>query len=228
MPSRSKRSSSKGPRDPLTPAVRAGLGHLLQASKFAADVRKKRWGFPLDIHFLRRIGLSDDEIRWLVAMGYVEHRQEKTVPGSAQRVFQKARNLGLADNSWFVLTPKGVELALRYPESSGQPSQPRKESQRPGRSQSVPHWDGGNHTLYWRAKAVKHFREEAPFQEAVLLAFEKKRWAGHIEVRKSPGLRRVTKQQLHSAIQNLNHGLKPYLRFRQEGNGARVCWEPLK
>ncbi len=89
-----------------------------------------------------------------------------------------------------------------------------------------PFWDAAAHTLYWRRRVVKRFRGEAPNQEAVLAAFQAAGWPRCLAVRLPRAAGVSPKARLHDTIKNLNRGVRPFLRFRQEGNGTRVRWEP--
>ena len=107
------------------------------------------------------------------------------------------------------------------------PSSPIKNRSKRGRisTQSVPFWDSTLHTLWWRGKPLKHFRAEAPSQEAILSAFERAAWPLAIEFRVADDAAILNKVQVRNAVHNLNRAIRGVLRFRQEGNGRRVLWE---
>jgi hypothetical protein len=90
----------------------------------------------------------------------------------------------------------------------------------------LPRWDAETHTLWWRGQPIKCFRSEAPYQEAILAAFQKRRWAWCVAVT-LPDDGGCAKARLHDTIRNLNRSVSPYLRFGQEGNGHRVRWEAI-
>lgn len=89
-----------------------------------------------------------------------------------------------------------------------------------------PRWNAADHTLTWRRQVVKHFKAAAPFQEAILAAFEAAGWPSCILVECVARNGLDGKGRLRNTLTNLTTALRPYLRFRLEGNGARVCWEP--
>jgi len=76
---------------------------------------------------------------------------------------------------------------------------------------------------------VKRFRVPAQIQQMILSAFEEEAWAESID---DPLPGRVdidARTRLHDAIQRLNgrqtHRL---LRFRGNGNGTGISWEPRR
>ncbi|MCI0742103.1 MAG: hypothetical protein L0Y72_23970 [Gemmataceae bacterium] len=93
-----------------------------------------------------------------------------------------------------------------------------------------PVWNNETHTLFWRGDTVHHFTQEAPFEEAILRAFEKRGWPEYIDasaVFPSPSGGRVggnTKRRLRDTIGNLNRNVRPCLRFHQERSGAVIRW----
>jgi hypothetical protein len=88
-----------------------------------------------------------------------------------------------------------------------------------------PLWDEDLHTLSWRGEIVKHFRSEAPHQEAVLKAFQAEKWCASIVLPETVAGEVLGKDSLRNTIRNLNRSVRPYVHFRLEGNGSRVCWE---
>jgi hypothetical protein len=177
------------------------------------------WEFAVTIRELRGLGLSETDVRWLVRKGYVEHRLEVIQPERVQRRFVQIANLGLTEQSCFVLTAAGVEYAWEAALVLG------ASAGLNGEAAEVPRWDAEGHALYWRGQAVKCFKEEAPCQEAVLSAFQAASWAACVEVLLPRDGGPDTKQRLRDAVRNLNRGVRPCLHFRQEGCGSRVRWE---
>src|SRR5262245_3982291 len=86
---------------PITPDWRplegnGGLPHsiqqaiclLVKARKYAEDTGQDVWEFALTIGELRRNGVAENELRWLVCRGYVEHADEISTSGS-ERSFNR-------------------------------------------------------------------------------------------------------------------------------------------
>lgn len=98
----------------------------------------------------------------------------------------------------------------------------RKETGSP--STDLPHWDAEKHCLYWHGQLIKHFKHEAPFQEAILAAFQASNWSRYLalELPKEEGVN--PKERLRQTIKNLNRSCRKRIHFSQEGNGTRVVW----
>jgi hypothetical protein len=89
--------------------------------------------------------------------------------------------------------------------------------------QEKPVWDAEGHTLFWRGERIKHFRQVAPVQEALLAAFQRAGWNAFLDVALLwPCF--ATKQVLCDTVRNLNRSVRPHLHFSQEGSGSRCCW----
>jgi hypothetical protein len=86
-------------------------------------------------------------------------------------------------------------------------------------------WQGAKHTLYWCGRLVKHFRRDAPLQEAVLDAFENLHWVDLLPISSLAEQLGRSKKKLQTTIKNLNRNVRPLLRFHLEGSGTRVAWE---
>lgn len=104
-------------------------------------------------------------------------------------------------------------------------NRPRQDrhTKKSGGGGETPRWDALRHELSWRGQLIKHFKAEAPNQEAILAAFEESRWAEVIDIALEPG-RATPKARLHDTIRNLNRSVRPWLHFWQEGSGTRVGW----
>lgn len=89
----------------------------------------------------------------------------------------------------------------------------------------IPIWDAERRELRFRGLLVKHFRQPAENQAAVLEAFARAGWP--IKVRNPIGSADcpTAREALHDAIKNLNrHQANRLLLFRGDGTGNAVCW----
>ena len=202
----------------------AGLRTLFEGYRYADELGRDRWEFAVEVEFLRAAGLNNNDLRWLVGKGYVDHALEITPPGKAPRRFRRGGPFALCERSSFALTDDGVALA-REVLAAPEPAPPPHGVASP--STGVPYWDAETHSLYWRGKLVKHFKHEAPFQEAILEAFQASKWSRYIEVAlpKEEGVN--PKERMRVTIKNLNRGCGRRIQFKQEGNGGRVGWQAL-
>ena len=93
---------------------------------------------------------------------------------------------------------------------------------------AVPDYDADHRELRWRGQLVKRFGQPAPNQEAILIAFQRAGWQRAIDDPLPADPDVDPRDRLHDAIKNLNKQ-KPrqVLRFRGNGSGRRVLWEPI-
>ena len=73
--------------------IQAAIVRLAEAYDYARDTQCDLWDFAVEIDALMAIGLSLDDLRWLVTSGYVRHGREVTRRSDAARRFRPARNL---------------------------------------------------------------------------------------------------------------------------------------
>jgi hypothetical protein len=211
--------------------MRAGLNLLLDGYLCARDLDRGRWEFAVEIAFLHAAGVINNDLRWLVSKGYAEYALDATVKREVLQATHSDGRLVLCSETCFVLTDAGVEFARSMLSAPGpidawfRPESQAKDG--PAMQEERPYWDTETHTLYWRGLLVKHFKHEAPFQEAILKAFLACNWSQCVIVMlpKEEGVNQ--KERLREAIKNLNRNCGGILRFTQEGNGGRVAWKPF-
>ena len=92
----------------------------------------------------------------------------------------------------------------------------------------APRWNRERRVLTYGGQIVKRFVRSSPNQEAVLQAFEDRRWPNQIEDPLPWIGKAVVKSRLHDTIKWLNRNLESrVLRFHGDGTGERVCWESV-
>lgn len=214
--------SSSAHRWKYNPHLKGGLSLLLDGYLYACELGRDRWEFAVEIELLHSSGLNNNDLRWLIGKGYADHILETTSKGKGRRSTFRSGRLALPEKSCIILTDAGVKFtqeALALPE----PCVPKSglESQ----SSSVPYWDAETHSLYWQERLIKHFKHEAPFQEAILEAFQANKWTRFVVVTlpKEEGMN--PKERLRVTIKNLNRSCGGTVQFTQEGNGGRVGWQ---
>jgi hypothetical protein len=94
----------------IAPRIQEGLVQLAEAYDYAYDVRVDRWQYAVEVDSLRRLGLTVDDLKWLVEQGYVEHRREVTTPDDRARKFRAGRRFVFGGQSCFVATAAGMAL----------------------------------------------------------------------------------------------------------------------
>ena len=205
--------------------VREGLRTLFAAHQYAAQAGRALWEFAVELRVLTNLGLTSNELRWLLHQGYVQHGREITKPGSPRREFEHITNFMLPEGACFVLTDPGYQLLVQTfgttwassPAGAGPPAEEIK---------LLPSWDGVARELYVGGLVVKRFKQPAPSQETILTAFQEESWPFRIDDPLPPQANRDAKRHLHDTINNLNrHQLHALIRFLGDGKGEGVCWE---
>ena len=211
---------------------RPALALLLEASEYAEQTSGDCWEFAVEIQQLRELGLSHNDLRWLVRKRFVEHAQEVTILGDKGREFRATGDLTFTERTCFVLTSNGVAAArracdghadhgtpcpfmIRVPEESDAAAEPR-----------VPTWDAEMRVLCFDGQIVKRFKWHAMNQETVLAAFEKEGWPARIDDPLPPQPEQDSKRRLSDTIKCLNRKQQnPLIHFRGDGTGEGVIWE---
>lgn len=212
---------------------REALELLLQANNYATCINVDLWEFAVDILQFRRLGLSENDIRLLVRMRLVDHALETLPTDKGMRQFKSATCSCFTEQTCFILTPLGVLAAKDSNSSQGEASSaniPRVDSVRCTRSDNalVPEWDAECRVLSWEGKIVKQFKWLAANQELVLNAFQEECWPKRILDPLSPQPSQVMKRRLSDTIKCLNRSqINPLIRFRGDGTGEGVFWEPV-
>jgi hypothetical protein len=218
----------------MSPAyLRPALDVLLQSLDYAVELDRDPWDFAVEIGALRRLGLSNSDLRWLLCKGWVHHATELSRPGAGGRSFTSVGQLVLNDLCCFVLTPTG-ELAIRGAGTAALPLQspalvcPNEVAHSAGGAE-VPLWDKDRRLLRYGDRIVKQFKVPAPNQEIVLVSFQEEDWS----VRIDDPLPRVaaidSKRRLHDTINSLNRNQRSaVIRFSGDGSGEGVRWEVVK
>jgi hypothetical protein len=94
----------------IAPRLREAILLLAEAHDYARDLQCDLWDFAVEIGALLAVGLSLDDLGWLVASGYAEQRQEVTKRRDASRKFRPARSFDFTKRTCFVLTTAGLRL----------------------------------------------------------------------------------------------------------------------
>jgi hypothetical protein len=241
-----QRTSAAGKDIPS--GICAVLRVLLQGQLYAQELKRDVWDFALELPILCAIGLSINDLRWLTCMGYVKHAEELNTQQDDRRSFRSVSRLRFTQQTCFVLTPEGIELARQIvgtanTEFTGFESfdlaRKLKASDNfravGNQNRAVlanaayalsPHWDGERRELRLGGILVKQFKLPSPNQETILAAYEEEGWPPRIDdpLPQISGLN--PKRRLHDTIKSLNRNQKSGgLRFMGDGSGEGVLWE---
>jgi hypothetical protein len=213
--------------------LRAGFDEFLKSQSYADSLKACIWDFAVELPCLRRLGLSNNDLRWLVAAGLVNHAIETTSDSDTVRNFERPARLRFRKRTCFVLTPKGAavgEAAFRHHFPPAEGLAEIEHSDTPDASSRghslTPTWDHDRQELRIGKVIVKRFRVPAPSQEAILEAFQEEAWPPRIDDPLPPHSDQAPKRRLQETIKSLNRNQKrPLVRFLGDGNGQGVLWE---
>ncbi len=208
--------------------ARDGLALLARARAYAEEAARPIWDFAVEIDDLRRAGLSPNDLRWLVCKDYVHHARDTTTENHQKRRFAQRGFLRFTPSACFVLTERGFRAicgALEGESPDMPMSAPAASVAYAGGTK--PHWNRDQRDLLVGTVVVKRFRVPAPNQELVLSAFEEEGWPPRIDDPLPPIFDISSKRRLHTTIAALNRNqAHRVLRFRGDGRGEGVLWEP--
>ena len=75
---------------------------LFEAASGAEQLQRDRWDFAVEISELRRLGVTTNDLRWLICQRLVEHGRDVTTEKDAHRVFHRAAALKFSATTCFV------------------------------------------------------------------------------------------------------------------------------
>jgi len=226
------------------PSIARAIGRLSKARCYAADTGRNIWEFAVTIDELRRDGINESDLRWLVCRGYVEHAREisTTCP---EREYDHHVSLRFCKRTAFTVTDAGItfgheslerlegcnctsneaatsltgsiDLALNHE---------HQDTSHETNGSILPKWDRDRRELRCNGQLVKAFKLPSPLQETILIAFEEEHWPPRIDdpLPVHPDL--CPKRRLHDTIKSLNRNQKHNLiRFMGDGTGEGIRWE---
>jgi hypothetical protein len=209
-----------------------GIAMLAEARRYAFDLARDVWDFAVEISALQELGFNNNDLRWLICRGCIDHATESRKPTDQGRRFQRGSSLTFTERACFVLTEAGADLSLRLLDTgvlktNGAPfdaSMSRDERQAP----RGPHWDNQTREFRFGNWTIKSFRLPSPNQQTVLTAFEEEGWPLRIDDPLPPDPTICPKRRLHDTIKSLNRNQRYRLvRFTGDGTGQGVCWQAI-
>ncbi len=219
----------------LPPRIRAALTILLEAFRYAHDLDANLWDFATEIASLRRLKLSNGDLRWLVRGGLLEHGIEVTLGGDAQRSFEHPSRLMFSKKTCFVLSSAGAELAGGLSPATDDSlilAEARPASETPALAiasppgPQPPQWDRDRQERRVGSTLVKRYKIPAANEETILAAFEELNWPQRIDDPLPPCNEPSPAGRLQQTIESLNRNQKrPLIRFLGDAAGRGVRWE---
>jgi hypothetical protein len=227
----------------LAPRIKRALEALLEALDYVQDLDCGLWDFAVEMSTMRRMKLSNSDLRWLIAKGLIDHAIEVTLAGDSERSFRRPMRPVFCKKTCFVLTPEGSDFARTVrgetlPTTSTAVAAALTSTDN-GRTAFgpwltiatepevlVPKWDRDRQELRIGSIVIKRFKVPAANQEAILAAFEEEGWPTRIDDPLPPHREQAPKRRLQETIKSLNRNQKrSLLRFLGDGSGQGVRWE---
>lgn len=222
-------------------SLRAGLALLWRAYICTQATGANMWDFAMRTGRLYEAGMTSSDLRWMVAKGFADHRQETS---EGRRSLRGSNGYFFDEHTCLILTPSGAALAEhvfrekpQWPqatlsalaavaEETATARQSVIEARKPAAALLKPCWNANRRELSFEGLIVKRFRVPARNQETILSVFEEEGWAEHIHDPLPVTHDIDAPTRLHDAINRLNGcQINPLLRFHGDGKGTGVFWE---
>ena len=201
------------------------LSMLRDAWDGARDLQVPAEEFALEMRPFYAAGLTNTDLRWLVAKGYVDHLQEQIDAQTGSRLFRRSHSLTITPDSCFVLSAAGLGFASEWAHCPPPSFRPSEAPKPPAPCTPVPCWDGRLRTLRWKDFLVKRYRVPAINQERILTALQEEGWPSRIDDPLPPAREIDPKARLHDAIKGLNRNcVHALLCFHGDGTGRGLIW----
>ena len=204
--------------------IHQALQKLLRAWQFSIDCDRSKWDFAVELADLDALGVSHDELRWLIGKNLVEHAQEIDSVQGIGRSFESPGGFTFSGKSCFVITATARQLveSTEFPVREQVVAPPSSTAAAP----VAPVWDDQRHELRLGKVLVKRFKWRAANQEAILSAFEEDGWPPRIDDPLPPVPDTDPKRRLSDTIKCLNRKQQNSLvRFSGDGTGEGVLWD---
>jgi hypothetical protein len=225
--------------------LRAGLALLWRAYICAQVTGADKWDLAFRAGRLYEAGMTSSDVRWMIARGFAEHREETPGYDETQRPFRRTNGYFLNEHTCLILTPSGAALAehvfletTQWPPSTlsaavaadksvaATARRTAYETNKPTTDTLRPCWNPIRRELSLAGLIVKRFRVPARNQETILSVFEEEGWAEHIHDPLPVTQDIDAPTRLHDAINRLNRcQINPLVRFHGDGKGTGVFWE---
>ena len=167
----------------LSRSIARAIYRLWKAGRYAAETGRDIWEFAVSIAELRRDGISDSDLRWLVCRGYLEHANEIAATCS-ERKYDRHASLRFCKRTAFIITDAGVAFARESLErfdghngapdagadavvDSNHPTMPKMihDGHCESNGKILPKWDRDRRELRCDGQIVKVFKLPSPLQE---------------------------------------------------------------
>lgn len=221
--------------------VQPGLQLLWDSCVCARQASAEPWEFSVEWPELRRLGLTCNDVRWLIRQGLVQHAYEVTEAEDNCRKFVPCTSLNLSRRTCLVMTEEGRQVSRPFIEERGviHPARISRAGEavvnvKPAHDCGIaglilPRWDRDRRQLRLGSKIIKEFKVPAPNQEIILDVFEEENWPVKIDDPLPHKTGVVPQRRLHDTINSLNRRQRHrLLHFAADGLGLGVRWNFFK
>lgn len=210
-------------------ALLAAYVELLNACWEAREQNLPARDQPVSISRLRRLGISDELLLWMLFQAHIEHLTPSATGTTHDPANEVKPSVRLTAASMFALTTTGESfadmlLALSLLPADDDEFQEAWSLLQLG--QLVPHFDGDQRIFTWGQHLIKQFRQPSPNQETLLRSAEELLWPEWMDDPLPRKPKKNPKLLLRDTIKNLNRNqLSHFVHFKGDGTGTRVGWE---
>lgn len=225
------------------------IHRLREAYDAAFACGRDTWDFSIELSQIQKLGIETHILRTLICQGWVLHQREVNPTQENQRAFEEVDGLAFSEQSCFVISKQGYEIAnsseMKQPKAAEKTSMSSHHSKPLGQSNkdekvdtsllgasSRPHlpvkpvWDRERRELRLGKIVVKRFKWPAQNQELVLDAFEDLGWPPRISDPLAAHPSICPKRRLHDTLKCLNRKqVNELVKFRGDGTGLGVLLE---
>jgi hypothetical protein len=220
---------------PLATKFEHPLALLVEAAAYAEQTSGDPWEYAIEIHELRALGLSENDLRFLVRLDYVDHASEVRVLGTNGRQFNPTGDLHFTRQTCFVLTQNAISTIARRSDvldtrdTNTPPIIRLSDACQHVDIGRVPSWDAKQRVLSLDGLVVKRFTWHAPNQEMILSVFQEEGWPTRIDDPLAPLPTLEVERRLSDTIKGLNKKQEnKHIHFRGDGTGQGVLWETTR
>lgn len=213
--------------------MQPGLAILLQAFDFARETSSNSWDFAVELPVLFGVGMSRNELRWLLAQRFAEHGLELPPGENDRRAVRIVKSFQFHNDSCLILTVAGADFVRKAgPEfQSHESANPHFEQSNAlgshGDHHANPVWDRESRQVTYRGVTCIELIRAADNLETVLQAFEKAGWRPQIRDPFPPDKSGNRKRRLHNTINALNRcQTAPLIHFSSADSGRAIRWTP--
>jgi hypothetical protein len=214
-------------------SIAPGLDALVEGYRYARELELGTWSFAVEVSYLRHLGLSNSDLRWLASVRAVEFAVETTKSNSFKRKFRRLRRLTFSRRLCFILSPPGAVWAERLVslaekrvarEATQAVVEPLCVSEPVSAAVVSPTWDRNRLELRLGSTVVKRFTVPSRDAEVLLAAFAESGWPAQLQ---NPLGDSVTSgvERLLSAVEILNRQRRRLIHFELQPDELKIAWK---